>query len=72
MSFKVSPQSISRKEVEAASPRAPPYMKLWRNTRSDGAVKEVVPSFPTVLLHYWQINQEEASGVGGWVVRSDQ
>lgn len=26
----------------------------------------MVPSFPSVLLHYWQINQEEAGGVGGW------
>lgn len=67
MPFKVSSQSVRRKKLEATytnSPRAPPYMQLWRNTRFDAAVKEVVPSFPTVLLHYWQINQEEASGVG--------
>jgi hypothetical protein len=47
----------------ANSPQAPACKKLWRNIRFDSVGKEVVPSRPSVLLHYWQINQEEAGGV---------
>jgi hypothetical protein len=56
---------MKEEAICANSPQAPPCTKLWRNIRFDSVGREVVPSFPSVLLHYWQINQEEAGGVGG-------
>jgi len=55
---------LKEEAICANSPQAPPCKKLWRNIRFDSVVEEVVPSFPSVLLHYWQINQEQAGGVG--------
>jgi hypothetical protein len=55
---------LKQEAICANSPQALPCKKLWPNIRFDSVVKEVVPSFPAVPLHYWQLNQEQAGGVG--------